>query len=91
MNPITASDVIARARIQGRPASILISEIGHDLDEIAKGWSRKEDALIDVGLKDARKDLEELNTLIAAMETRLEEMEGAACASALEYMFSMSD
>ena len=81
MSERTASDVLARARIQGRPANILISEIGHDLDEIAKGWSQKEDALIDVGLRDARRDLEELNTLLAAMETRLEEMEGAACAS----------
>ena len=47
-----------------RSASILISEIGHDLDEIATGWSQKDDALIEVGINDARRDLEELRKVI---------------------------
>ena len=90
MRERTARDVIARARRQGRIANILISEIGHDLDEIATGWSQKEDALIKVGLGDAYRELEELDTVVAALEMRQEELEGAVCVSALEYMFSMS-
>lgn len=47
-----------------RSASVLISEIGHDLDEIATGWSQKEDWRIKLGISDARRDLEELRTAI---------------------------
>jgi len=47
-----------------RTASDLIVEIGHDLDEIATGWSQKEDGLIDVGINYARRDLEELRKVI---------------------------
>lgn len=47
-----------------RPPSVLITEIGHDLDEIAKGWSQKEDALIELGINDARRELEELRKTI---------------------------
>lgn len=52
-----------------RSPSILISEIGHDLDEIATGWSQNEDALIEVGLHDARRDLAELWQAITEAET----------------------
>ena len=47
-----------------RTPSILISEIGHDLDEVVTGWAQKDDALIKVGINDARRDLEELGNLI---------------------------
>jgi len=50
--------------MSGRDAAGLIFEIGHDLDEIVTGWSQKEDALIEVGLHDARRDLAELEKLI---------------------------
>jgi len=51
-----------------RNPSILISEIGHDLDEIATGWSQKEDALIELGINDARRDLAELEEAIKEAE-----------------------
>lgn len=49
-----------------RTASVLIGEIGHDLDEIAKGWSQKEDWRIKLGISDARRDLEELRQALEA-------------------------
>lgn len=61
---LKAEEPRTRAQMSGRTVSILISEIGHDLDELATGWSQKEDALIKVGLHDARRDLEELEKLI---------------------------
>lgn len=51
--------------MRGRTTGDLLFEIGHSLDEICTGWSQKEDALIEVGLHDARRDLEELGKLIA--------------------------
>ena len=90
MRERTARDVIARARRQGRIANILISEIGHDLDEIATGWSQKEDWRIKLGIGDAYRELEELDTVVTALKTRQEELEGAVSASALECMFGAS-
>ena len=47
-----------------RSPSILISEIGHDLDEITMGWAQKEDWRIDLGINDARRELAELRKVI---------------------------
>jgi len=48
----------------GRDALGLIIEIGHSLDEINLGWAQKEDWRIELGLGDARRELEELKNLI---------------------------
>lgn len=47
-----------------RTARDLIFEIEHDLDEIVMGLYNGEDCLIDLGLNDARRDLEELRKVI---------------------------
>jgi len=47
-----------------RTSSLIIAEIEHDLDEIVMGWSQKEDWRIDIGINDARRELEELRKAI---------------------------
>jgi hypothetical protein len=47
-----------------RTASDLIFEIEHDLDEIVMGWSTGEDCRIELGINDARRELEELRKAI---------------------------
>ena len=49
-----------------RTVSDLITEIGHDLDEIVMGWSQKEDWRIELGINDARRELDEAKELLAA-------------------------
>jgi len=47
-----------------RTASDLIAEIDHDIDEIVMGWSMGEDWRIELGINDARRELEELRKAI---------------------------
>lgn len=59
----------------GRDALGLIFEVQHSLDEIVMGLYNEEDALVEVGLHDSRRDLEELRSLIVKPDAG-EEAEG---------------
>ncbi|MCW4049147.1 MAG: hypothetical protein NWE89_05355 [Candidatus Bathyarchaeota archaeon] len=52
-----------------RTPAVVIGEIAHSLDEVTMGWSMSEDWRIELGINDARRELEELRKIITEAES----------------------